>query len=140
MASRGPRRRPAVQITTTRAARLYRLVRLLEDGARERPVLLRELGIGLRTFYRETELLRRVGIRVRLEGRRYVMHTRFAQAEARLPFPDPRLTFAEMRLLASTDGEVGLRMAALYTEVIAAASTPPPRSPAGRGRRRSSSK
>jgi hypothetical protein len=113
---------------------------LLEDGARERPVLLRELGIGLRTFYRETELLRRVGIRVRLEGRRYVMHTRFAQAEARLPFPDPRLTFAEMRLLASTDGEVGLRMAALYTEVIAAASTPPPRSPAGRGRRRSSSK
>ncbi|GIW87185.1 MAG: hypothetical protein KatS3mg108_1509 [Isosphaeraceae bacterium] len=129
------RRRPAVQITTPRAARLYRLVRLLETAPRERPQLLRELGIGLRTFYRETALLRRVGIRLKRDGRRYVLTTRLEQVEASLPFPDPRLTFAEMRILATMSGEVGQRLARLYQEVLALAEMSPEKPRKNRGRR-----
>ncbi len=120
------RRRPAVQISPLRAARLYRLVRLLAEGPQTRAVLLRTLGIGLRTFYRETGLLRRVGVSVRLEGKVYLMKTAPATAAARLPFPDPRLTFAEIKILAQTPGEVGERLAILYEEVLRLAEPPPP--------------
>ena len=90
------RRRPAVQITDARAARLHRMVRLLDEQPRTRPELLQALQVGLRTFYRELELLRRCGVRVRLVRKQYQLQGSLAQAESLLPFPDPRLSFAEM--------------------------------------------
>ena len=80
--------------------------------------VLTELRIGVRTFYREWELLRRCGVKVRQRSRLYSLLTTAEQAEGRLPFPDPQLSFAEMAELARCDCAAGRRMGALLAEVI----------------------
>jgi hypothetical protein len=121
--SRSPsrRRRPSVHITLQRAARLHRLVRFLAETPRDRPAILSELRIGLRTFYRELELLKRCGVKVRQRNKLYALAATAEQAEGRLPFPDPQLSFAEMAELAQeSGGQVlsGLRLASSYREPV----------------------
>jgi hypothetical protein len=112
------RRRPSIHITLQRAARLHRLVRFLAEAPRDRMAVLSELRIGVRTFYREWELLRRCGVKVRQRSRLYSLLTTAEQAEGRLPFPDPQLSFAEMAELAQCDCAAGRRLGALLAEVI----------------------
>jgi predicted DNA-binding transcriptional regulator YafY len=132
MKSTPPRRRPAVQITLARAARLHRLVSRLAERARSREAILSELAIGLRTFYRELELLKRCGVKVRHKDKVYVLHATAEQAEGRLPFPDPQLSFAEMAELSRHPGEAAKRLAELLDRVI---NAPPPPKKGGRGRK-----
>jgi predicted DNA-binding transcriptional regulator YafY len=113
-----------------RASRLYRLVRALGGEGRAREAILRELGMGLRTFYRELELLRRCGVKVRLDRRTYRLVGTPEEAEGFLPFPDPQLSFAELAELARGPGEAARRLADLLRRVTA--EPPPPK----RGRRR----
>jgi hypothetical protein len=113
-----PRRRPSVHITLQRAARLHRLVRYLSGGPRARPAILSELRVGLRTFYRELELLMRCGVKVRHKAKLYHLAATAAEAEGRLPFPDPQLSFAEMAELAGCDCPAGNRLAELLAAVI----------------------
>ena len=94
------RRRPAVHITLGRAARLHRLVMLLAESPRARDQVLSQLGIGLRTFYRELELLTRCGVKVQHKEKSYTLLATAEEAEGRLPFPDPQLSFAEMAELS----------------------------------------
>ncbi len=117
-----PRRRPVVQITLARAARLHRLVSTLADGPSVREALLDRLTIGLRTFYRELDLLKRCGIKIGREGKAYRLKSTMQEAEGRLPFPDPQLSFAEMAELARHPGEVAQRLAEIYRSVV----QPPP--------------
>ena len=116
--TRSTRRRPAVHITLDRAARLHRLIRLLGEGPQGREPLLAALGIGLRTFYRELELLRRRGVKVRLVQKQYVLQGTVQQAEGRLPFPDPQLSFAEMAELARHPGDAARRLAEMLAGVV----------------------
>lgn len=117
-ASPNPRKRPSVHITLQRAARLLRLVRFLSDASRSRETILASLQIGLRTFYREIELLNRCGVKIRNKEKLYVLQSTAEQAEGRLPFPDPQLSFAEMAELARCPGEAGQRLAALLASVV----------------------
>ncbi len=121
MAKRGskPRQRAALQITLGRAARLHRLVTTLGAGERSREDLLRVLEVGLRTFYRELELLRRIGVKIKLEGRRYMLVGPLAEAEGRLPCPNPHLRFAELTELASGPGPGAQHLAELRSSLIA---------------------
>jgi hypothetical protein len=80
--------------------------------------VLSELRIGVRTFYREWELLRWCGVRVRQRSRLYSLLTTAEEAEGLLPFPDPQLSFAEMAELAQCDCAAGRRLGALLAEVI----------------------
>jgi hypothetical protein len=80
--------------------------------------ILAELHIGLRTFYRELELLKRCGVKVRQKTKLYVLLATAEQAEDRLPFPDPQLSFAEMAELARCDCPAGRRLAAVLASVI----------------------
>ncbi len=114
-----PRRRPATHITLSRAARLHRLVSILGVQSRTRERILSDLSIGLRTFYRELELLKKVGVKVRLTGKLYELQTSLDEAEGRLPFPDPQLSFAEMAELAKCPCEAGKRLADLLASVVA---------------------
>lgn len=114
------RRRPSIHITLIRAARLFRLVAILGRAPLGREALLEALGIGLRTFYRELELLKKCGIKVRLDRRAYHLRTTREEAEGRLPFPDPQLSFAEMAELAGGQGEAARRLAALLASVVGA--------------------
>jgi len=132
------RRRPAVHITLGRAARLHRLVMLLADSPRTRDEILSGLSIGLRTFYRELELLKRCGVKIQHKSKAYVLQGTAAQAEGRLPFPDPQLSFAEMAELARSPGEAGQRLAELLKTVT---NHPEPAKPKkGRGAKRAGGK
>jgi predicted DNA-binding transcriptional regulator YafY len=87
-------------ITTTRAARLYDLLALIGEKPQTRAVLTRRLKLGLRAFYRDLKALRKVGVRVDLVGGHYVLEGTAATAQARLLFPDPKLTLGEAQQLA----------------------------------------
>ena len=118
------RRRPGGHITLGRASRLHRLVTTLAESPRAREVLLSTLAIGLRTFYRELELLKKCGIRVRFADHLYVLKTTAEDAEGRLPFPDPQLSFAEMSELARHPGEAAKRLAELLASVVVGVAKP----------------
>lgn len=113
-----PRRRPVVQITLGRASRLHRLVRMLATGPAARDALLDQLAIGLRTYYRELDLLKRCGIKVKRDGKNYQLSSTIPEAEERLPFPDPQLSFAEMAELAAHPGAAAKRLAQILRSVI----------------------
>ena len=82
-------------ISARRAARLYRLLRLLRDGPRARDVLLARLNVDVRGFYRDLEKLRRLGLSLNPYGQQYRLESSFEHAIARLPFPDPKLNLLE---------------------------------------------
>jgi hypothetical protein len=63
-------------------------------------------------------LLKRWGIKVRQRAKLYVLMANAEEAEGRLPFPDPQLSFAEMAESARCDCPAGRRLAALLAEVI----------------------
>lgn len=121
------RRRPGGHITLARASRLHRLVTTIAESPRAREVLLSTLTIGLRTFYRELELLKKCGIRIRFVNHLYVLKTTAQDAEGRLPFPDPQLSFAEMAELARHPGEAANRLAGLLAGVVGGGMAKPRR-------------
>ena len=112
------RRRPSVHITLQRAARLHRMVWFLAETPRIREAILSNLNIGLRTFYRELELLKRCGVKVRHRNKQYTLLATAKHAEGRLPFPDPQLSFAEMAELAACPCDAGRHLAELLATVI----------------------
>jgi len=122
-----------VHITFPRAARLHRLVTLLAQSARGRDEILATMRVGLRTFYRELVLLKRCGVKVRHQAKLYhLMHTA-SEAEGRLPFPDPQLSFAEMAELAQCPCPAGNRLGELLAWVINQPEPSPRKRSGGKG-------
>src|SRR5438552_3327299 len=75
-------------LTSLRAARLYRLLLLLGNGAQTRGFLLRRLRIDIRGFYRDVEALRTLGIEVIAgEDTKYTLAGNLDDALEKLPFP-----------------------------------------------------
>ncbi len=134
-----PRRRPSVHITLQRAARLHRLVRFLAMSPRSRASILSDLRIGLRTFYRELELLKRCGVKIRHKNKLYDLVPTAAEALGRLPFPDPQLSFAEMAELAQCPSPAGKRLAELLASVINQSDQPRKRPGKNSGRKKAGS-
>ena len=91
--------------------------------------MLSHLGIGLRTFYRELELLSRCGVKVQHKDKLYTLTTTIEQAEGRLPFPDPQLSFSEMADLSRCDCESARRLARLLASVTSHAESAPTKKP-----------
>jgi hypothetical protein len=91
---------------------------MLASGPSARDLLLAELTIGLRTFYRELDLLKKCGIKFRRDGKTYRLISTMAEAQGRLPFPNPQLSFAEMAELAGYPGEAAQRLAEIYKRVV----------------------
>ena len=88
------------KVSLERAARLYRLLKLLGQGPQARATMVRRLRLGVRGFYRDLEILREVGIFVELALGKYRLREDLALVLDRLPFPDPNLNLGEARLLA----------------------------------------
>ena len=86
-------------VTANRAARLYRFVALVGQGTLTRAVLMRRLKLDQRAFYRELELLRRIGIEVTIDKNRYRLTESVEEARKRLPLPNPQLTLGEAQQL-----------------------------------------
>ena len=87
-------------VTSERAARLHKLLKLLGTGTKTRATLIRKLKLDVRGFYRDLELLRAANIPVSLQARGYVLEEDVDVAVSRLPFPDPHLTLGEAQALA----------------------------------------
>jgi hypothetical protein len=99
--TRAPKRAEAFKaVTAERAARLYRLLKLLGAGPQGRGNLVQRLHLDIRGFYRDLELLRAAHIDVLLTNQHYSLTGRVKEAIARLPFPDPHLTLGEATELA----------------------------------------
>ena len=94
-------------------------------GPTSRDTLLDQLAIGLRTYYRELDLLKRCGIKVKRDGKTYHLSSTIPEAEERLPFPDPQLSFAEMAELAAHPGAASKRLAAILKSVVDSPSPTP---------------
>jgi hypothetical protein len=93
---------PAVALTSSRAARLFRLLSLLGTGAQPRPILLRKLKLDVRGFYRDLEALRGFGIEIGPDSQsRYGLAGNLDDSLARLPFPDPGLSVRDALQLAA---------------------------------------
>ena len=130
------RRRPAVHITMARAARLHRLVSIVSQAPKRRDQLLAGLQIGLRSFYRELDLLKRFGVKVKLVRKEYVLQTTALEAEGRLPFPDPQLSFAEMAELSRGTGPAAQRLAQILEAVLNQSRNPAGADKRKRGKRK----
>src|SRR5438067_1021694 len=87
-------------VTGERFSRLHKLVTFLAEGPKPRDRLTAHLGLDVRGFYRDLEVLRAFGIEAPLSGGQYTLTGGAEAALARLPFPDPHLTLGEIRQLA----------------------------------------
>ena len=87
---------PRARVTTERAGRLYRLLVLLGRQAISRQQIVTQLNVGLRTFYRDVDLLRSYGVEVAASSKGYTLHMPLDRALHALPCPDPELTFGEV--------------------------------------------
>ncbi len=84
-------------ISADRAGRLYRLLKQVANtGPTSRPQLLKRLKVGMRTFYRDIDLLRGCGIIIHAEPKGYTLQVTLDEALAKLPFPNPELTFGDV--------------------------------------------
>ena len=92
------------RISARRAARMYRLVTTLAKGGRSRAHLIRLGRAGMRTFYRDLTLLERFAIDIQFSGSRYRLRTPVKDALSRLPFPSPKLSFADVIALTKNRG------------------------------------
>jgi hypothetical protein len=110
MAKRSPVPSPPPLVTPDRAARLCRLLRLIEGTGQPRPALLKKLKLDVRGFYRDLKTLRESGIDVELARGRYALQGDLDDAVSRLPFPDPRLTLGEAIQLAKGRTAVHLKI------------------------------
>lgn len=119
MAKRSPRS-PAEPSTVTaaRAARLHRLVLLLSEKPQTREMLRQQLGVDVRDFYRDLNLLREWGIDLPMRDRHYELHMSLAHAYARLPFPDPHLSVAEALQLATGRTAAHRKLKSIVKQVI----------------------
>jgi predicted DNA-binding transcriptional regulator YafY len=107
-------------VSAERAARLYRLLKLLGDGSQTRMALTRSLRLDVRGFYRDLELLRAAGISVPLTNRRYGLAGTVEAATAKLPFPDPHLVLGEAIQLAKGRGPVHRKLKSQLRQIIKA--------------------
>ena len=87
-------------VTAERFRRLVQLIQVLGEGPRTREQLLAHLGLDIRGFYRDLELLRSMSVTITLSQGRYHLVGSLDDVLPRLPYPDPRLTLGEMRRLA----------------------------------------
>jgi hypothetical protein len=98
---RAPQRAtPAAPLAPDRARRLYRLLRLVSRRPQTRDAVTTGLALDVRGFYRDLETLRKFAIEVDFVDGRYLLHGKLDAALAKLPFPDPGLTFTEAVQLA----------------------------------------
>jgi hypothetical protein len=105
-------------VTTERASRLYRLVKLLGSGPQTREALTKRLRLNMRGFYRDLDLLRHYGLNLPLKDRRYTLEEDVDDALVRLPLPDPQLTLGEALALAKGRSRAHSKLKAQIAKII----------------------
>lgn len=98
-------------LTLERLSRLYRMSHVLARGPVDKTTILERLGVGPRTFYRDLITLESFGMpSIRTENG-YCLTISSDEIEEKLPFPDPKLNFADARKLANSQNPAARRIA-----------------------------
>lgn len=105
-------------ITSDRAARLYRLLKLLKDGPKSRESLVKRLRLDSRGFYRDLKTLRGLRVRILSVDHHYRLVEPFEQAVSRVPFPDPRLNLHEAMQLSRGRTQAHLKLRKLIKAIV----------------------
>src|SRR6478609_139874 len=82
-------------LTAERFVRLVKMVRLMSESPKTREALAKKLGLDLRGFYRDLELLRSVEVKVTLAESHYGLGEAVDPALEKLPFPAALLTLGD---------------------------------------------
>ena len=82
---------------------------MLESAPATRLQLMRKLKVGMRTFYRDLDLLRRWEVNITHQARKYHMEEK-GDWRAKLPFPDPELSFADAEVLSRGNSKASKRL------------------------------
>lgn len=104
-------------VSLDRAKRLFVLLKHLGQGSSTRPAILKKLKIDIRTFYRDLELLREVGIQVMLENQKYQLNGNWQNLAEQLPFPDPGLSLGDARVLSKGKTNVHQKFRAVIQQI-----------------------
>ena len=83
---------------------------------------MRPLRLDVRGFYRDLQCLRAAQIEVTLENGKYNLIGKQEDALARVPFPDPGLSFGEAVILAKGSSAPHQRLKRLVKELVAPAN------------------
>lgn len=105
------------KISFERAGRLYKLLALIGDGPVGRPQILRALKVGMRTFYRDVDLLRETGVHINTSSSAYVLGDTLSDALDLVPFPDPELTFGDVLLLMKGRSKSHQKLKRLFAQI-----------------------
>lgn len=105
-------------LSLERLARLHKLATMLIHGPVEKETILTKFGFGLRTFYRDLISLEEFGLSVVRTRSRYHLAATTDDIERQLPFPDPKLNFAEARQLAMIHNPAAQRIAAQLSQIL----------------------
>ena len=121
-----------VSLTPPRAARLYKLLTLLDAAPQARRQLLFRLKLDVRGFYRDLEALRALGIQITTRpDTRYALTGDLDDALEKLPFPDPGLNVREALTLSAGTTPAHRKLRRRVDAFLGPQSGP--RSPSGRG-------
>jgi hypothetical protein len=101
------------------------MIMILAEGPRAREALTRRLGLDVRGFYRDLELLRDFGVDIGLTERGYALGESAADALAKLPFPDPLLSLHEAMQLAAGRTGAHKRLKQQIESITGKPSRPP---------------
>ena len=105
-------------LSPERAGRLYRLLGAAEGAPQPRAALVKSLKVGLRTLYRDIELLRQLGVALETGDEGYELKQPFDDALALIPFPNPKLTFADAVQLQRGRTKAHRRLKQFFEQVI----------------------
>ena len=87
------------KVSADRAGRLYKLLKQVANYPVSRAQIAKKLKIGLRTFYRDVDLLRECGVDIVTRDGGYELQGKLEDALGKVPFPNPELTFGDVLLL-----------------------------------------
>lgn len=104
-------------ISGNRAGRLYKLLKVLSNGSASRAHLLKSLKMGMRTFYRDIDLLRECGVKIETAESGYTLLTSLEDALQQLPFPDPDLTFGDVVALMKGRSKSHQKLRQIFDQV-----------------------
>jgi len=105
-------------LSLERLSRLHKLATMMLVGPVKKEKLLEKLGVGLRTFYRDLLSLEEFGLSVIRHDDGYQLAATEDELERQLPFPAPKLNFAEARQLALIHNPVAERIAAQLLQIF----------------------
>lgn len=106
------------RLSPERLSRLHSLAHRLARGPIDKSTLMTSLQIGTRTLYRDLDSLREFGLDSIRTRQGFTLCVAADEIEERLPFPDPKLNFADARKLATIQHPAAKRIMEQFARIV----------------------